>query len=141
MMLSPRIGVVAALVAVALLLASTLGSVAQFWLEMPDYAHGWLILAVAIGWCARVLWRHPLPVPDSGALLRALPLGCALFMWLVATNAHSKIGAQLLLPVVLLAAPCMRVAHSWENPCMACNRSMFCFQSALRPTLARLSNL
>ncbi len=104
MRMSLRAGAIAMLIAAASLLASTLGSIARFWRDIPDYEHGWLIAGISVVWCARLLLRHPLQAPAGSALPRLLPLTIALFAWLVAKNAHSQIGAQLLAPPVLLAA-------------------------------------
>ncbi|HEY8508733.1 MAG TPA: exosortase/archaeosortase family protein [Steroidobacteraceae bacterium] len=90
------------LVAAVLALWPSVVALVDAW-KVADYQHGWLIAAVSLVWCARVIYRlrsHPLTPGVPGAIILAV----LLLLWLLASNANSVMMQHLLLPPVICAA-------------------------------------
>lgn len=87
----------------ALAVLPTLQALESFWREIHDYRHGYLIAALAILWIAlsRERLNRCVPRPNASA---AVALGGLLLGWLIALNANSQLGQQLLVPLILGAS-------------------------------------
>lgn len=73
------------------------------WRVMPDYDQGLLLIPFIIGWIAVRSLHLPRPAARISPLAIASLIAC-IALWLVAYQASSNIGEQLLLPVLLWSA-------------------------------------
>ena len=78
-------------------------SLVSVWSESQDYAHGFLIAALALVWLMRCAVEPPV-YPRHSFLIVWPFLLLSMVLWLVAYRAHSAIGQQLTAPVVIWAA-------------------------------------
>src|SRR4030095_13781243 len=102
-MTAPFVALAALVAAGTLGLWPTLVGLARIWLQMRDYHHGLLVVAVTLGW---VFWRRG-AINASG--VRAEPKALALLAivvlaWLVSYRANSELMQQLLIPIMLQLA-------------------------------------
>lgn len=89
--------------AAGIVLWPTVQTLREVWHSVTDYQHGYIIVALALGWFAltvRKVWALSARPSTLGTGLLALSLIC----WLIGYNANSVIVHQILLPVVLGAA-------------------------------------
>lgn len=102
-MLTPVIALAMVLAVGTLGLWPTLAALAGIWIQMLDYHHGFLIVAVTLGW---LFTRRELINASAirSEWLALIPLAIALFAWLIAFRANSELMQQLLVPVLLLLA-------------------------------------
>lgn len=100
---APFIALAAILAAGTLGSWPTLASLARIWVQMLDYHHGFLIVAVTLGWLfAR---RDLINASAIHAETKALVLlAVAVLAWIVAYRANSELMQQLLVPLMLQLA-------------------------------------
>jgi EpsI family protein len=105
--LEPRLRVDTLLYAVVALstlaLWRTIHPLAQYWRDVADYRHGFLIAGFSIGWLIwmrRTFRRQSLSPESTGLVLLLLLLLC----WTIFCKAKSDLGQQILLPPIIWAA-------------------------------------
>jgi EpsI family protein len=94
---------IAVAIAAIVALWPTWPSLVSVWSESQDYAHGFLIAALALVWLMRRAVETPV-YPRQSFLVVWPFLLLSMLLWLVAYRAHSAIGQQLTAPVVIWAA-------------------------------------
>lgn len=102
-MTAPFVTLAALLAAGTLGLWPTLLGLARIWVQMLDYHHGFLVVAVTLGW---LFWRRE---PINASVVRAEPkalvlLAIAVLAWIVSYRASSELMQQLLIPIMLQLA-------------------------------------
>lgn len=100
---APIVALAAILAAGTLGLWPTLASLSRIWVQMLDYHHGFLVVAVTLGWLfAR---RELINASAIHAETKALVLlAVAVLAWIVAYRANSELMQQLLVPLMLQLA-------------------------------------
>jgi exosortase len=102
-MTAPFVALAALLAAGTLGLWPTLVGLVRIWLQMLDYHHAFLVVAVTLGW---LFWRREqINAAAVRAEAKALALlAVALLAWIVSYRANSELMQQLLIPIMLQLA-------------------------------------
>jgi exosortase len=102
-MTAPFVALAALLAAGTLGLWPTLVSLGRVWVQMLDYHHAFLVVAVTLGW---LFWRREqINASAVRAESKALVLlAIVVLAWTVAYRANSELMQQLLIPVMLQLA-------------------------------------
>jgi EpsI family protein len=102
-MLAPVIALATILAVGTLGLWPTLAALARIWVQMLDYHHGFLVVAVTLGWLfTRRELINASPIRTEWKPL--VPLAIAVLAWIIAFRANSELMQQLLVPVLLQLA-------------------------------------
>lgn len=102
-MLAPIVALAAVLAVGTLGLWPTLTALAGIWIQMLDYHHGLLVVAVTLGWLfARREFINAGAIRSEAKAI--VPLAIAVLAWIIAFRANSELMQQLLVPILLQLA-------------------------------------